>query len=184
MPDLSYPIGKFTPERDLSAGRRAELIAQIAAAPARLHAAVNGLSPQQLDTPYRPQGWTVRQVVHHVPESHMNAYISFKLALTESEPTIKPYEQQLWAALPDVPVTPVETSLALLDFLHQRWVIVLKGMAEGDWQSTFRHPELGIVRLDTNLALYAWHSRHHVAHITSLRDRMGWTTGAAAGKDS
>jgi len=181
MPDLSYPIGKFTPERDLSAGRRAELIAQIAAAPARLRAAVNGLSPQQLDTPYRPQGWTVRQVVHHVPESHMNAYIRFKLALTESEPTIKPYEQQLWAELPDVPVTPVETSLALLDFLHQRWVIVLKGMAEGDWQRTFRHPELGIVRLDTNLALYAWHSRHHVAHITSLRDRMGWTTGAAAG---
>ena len=181
MPDLSYPIGKFAAERELAPARRAELIAQVAEAPVRLRAAVQGLSPQQLDTPYRPQGWTVRQVVHHVPDSHMNAYIRFKLALTESEPIIKPYEQQLWAELADTRQAPIETSLTLLECLHQRWVLLLKSMAEGDWQRTFRHPELGTVRLDTNLALYAWHGRHHVAHITSLRERMGWNAGAAAG---
>ncbi len=183
MPDLSYPIGKFKPESNLSPERRTELIAQIAEAPARMRAAVQGLSPQQLDTPYRPQGWTVRQVVHHVPDSHMNSYMRFKLALTESEPTIKPYEQQLWAELADSRQTPVETSLTLLECLHQRWVLLLKSMADGDWQRTFRHPELGIMRLDTNLALYAWHGRHHVAHITGLRERMGWNS-AAAGKAS
>jgi hypothetical protein len=180
MLDLSYPIGKFTPESNLSPQRRAELIAQIAEAPASMRAAVQGLSPQQLDTPYRPQGWTVRQVVHHVPDSHMNAYIRFKLALTESEPTIKPYEQQLWAELADSRQTPVETSLTLLECLHERWVLLLKGMADSDWQRTFFHPELGIVRLDTNLALYAWHGRHHVAHITGLRERMGWNAAVAA----
>ena len=174
MTDLSYPIGKFTAESNLSPQHRAELIGEIAEAPARLRAAVQGLSPQQLDTPYRPEGWTVRQVVHHVPDSHMNAYIRFKLALTEPEPTIKPYEQQLWAELADTRQTPIETSLTLLDCLHQRWVILLKSIANGDWQRTFRHPEMGIVRLDTNLALYAWHGRHHVAHITGLRERMSW----------
>jgi hypothetical protein len=179
MADLSYPIGKFTPERDLSPQRRAQLIAQVAEAPAQLRAAVQGLSSQQLDTPYRPQGWTVRQVVHHVPDSHMNAYIRFKLALTEAEPTIKPYEQQLWAELADSRQTPTETSLGLLECLHQRWVLLLKSMAEGDWQRSFRHPELGMVRLDTNLALYAWHGRHHVAHITGLRQRMGWNSARA-----
>ncbi|HLK31708.1 MAG TPA: putative metal-dependent hydrolase [Terriglobales bacterium] len=178
MSDLSYPIGKFASERDLTPQRRAELIAQIADAPARLRAAVQGLTPQQLDTPYRPQGWTVRQVVHHVPDSHMNAYIRFKLALTETEPTIKPYEQQLWAELADTRQTPIEASLSLLELLHQRWVILLKSIADAEWQRTFRHPELGIVRLDTNLALYAWHGRHHVAHITCLRERMGWNTAA------
>jgi hypothetical protein len=180
MADLSYPIGKFTPESHLSSQRRAELSAQIAEAPARLRAAVQGLSDQQLDTPYRPQGWTVRQVVHHLPDSHMNAYIRFKLALTESEPTIKPYEQQLWAELADARQTPIETSLTLLDCLHQRWVILFKSIAEGDWQRTFRHPELGVVRLDTNLALYAWHGHHHVAHITNLRERMGWNAAVVA----
>ncbi len=180
MADLSYPIGKFKPESNLSSQRRAELIAQIAEAPARMRAVVHELSPQQLDTPYRPQGWTVRQVVHHVPDSHMNAYIRFKLALTEAEPTIKPYEQQLWAELADSRETPVETSLTLLECLHERWVLLLKSIADDDWQRIFRHPELGIVRLDTNLALYAWHGRHHVAHITALRERMGWNAAVAA----
>jgi len=180
MADLSYPIGKFKPESNLSPQRRAELIAQIAEAPASMRAAVQGLSPQQLDTPYRPQGWTVRQVLHHVPDSHMNAYIRFKLALTETHPTIKPYEQQLWAELADTRQTPVETSLTLLECLHQRWVLLLESIAEGDWQRTFLHPELGIVRLDTNLALYAWHGRHHVAHITGLRECMGWNAAVAA----
>jgi hypothetical protein len=145
-----------------------------------MRAAVQGLSPQQLDTRYRPQGWTVRQVVHHVPDSHMNAYIRFKLALTETEPTIKPYEQQLWAELADSRETPVENSLILLKCLHQRWVLLLKSISDAGWQRTFRHPELGIVRLDTNLALYAWHGRHHVAHITGLRERMGWNAAIAA----
>ena len=179
MADLSYPIGKFTPEGDLSPQRRGQLIAQVANAPAHLRAAVQGLSQQQLDTPYRPQGWTVRQVVHHIPDSHMNAYIRFKLALTEAEPTIKPYEQQLWAELADSRQTPIETSLALLDCLHQRWVLLLRSMAEGDWQRSFRHPELGVVHLDTNLALYAWHGRHHVAHLTGLRERMKWGSASA-----
>ncbi len=180
MPDLSYPIGKFVPEKNLDAPRRAELIAQIAECPARLRAAVQGLSAQQLDTPYRPQGWTVRQVLHHVPDSHMNAYIRFKLALTEAEPTIKPYEQQLWAELADTRQTPIETSLALLENLHQRWVLLVQSIAESEWQRSFHHPEMGVVRLDTNLALYAWHGRHHVAHITSLRERMGWNPAGAA----
>ncbi|HLX76791.1 MAG TPA: putative metal-dependent hydrolase [Terriglobales bacterium] len=180
MPDLSYPIGKFIPESNVPAQGRARLIAQIAEAPVRLRAAVEGLSPQQLDTPYRPQGWTVRQVVHHVPDSHMNAYIRFKLALTETEPTIKPYEQQLWAELADTRQTPIETSLTLLECLHRRWVLLLQSIPEDDWKRTFRHPELGILHLDTNLALYAWHGRHHVAHITGLRQRMGWTAIRAA----
>jgi len=180
MPDLSYPIGKFIPESNVPAQGRARLITQIAEAPARLRAAIEGLSPQQLDTPYRPQGWTVRQVVHHVPDSHMNAYIRFKLALTETEPTIKPYEQQLWAELADTRQTPIETSLTLLECLHRRWVLLLQSIPEDEWQRTFRHPELGILHLDTNLALYAWHGRHHVAHITGLRQRMGWTATRAA----
>ena len=146
----------------------------IAAVPANLRAAVEGLSPQQLDTPYRPGGWSVRQVVHHVPDSHMNAYVRFKLALTEDEPTIKPYEQQLWAELPDTKETPLEVSLNMLDALHDRWVRLLRSLTAKDWQRTFRHPELGIVGLEKNLALYRWHGKHHVAHITELRKRMNW----------
>ena len=133
-----------------------------------------GLTSEQLDTPYRPDGWTVRQVVHHVPESHMNAYIRFKLALTEDEPTVKPYDEGAWAKLPDVESTPIEVSLTMLDALHDRWVRVLKEMRDADFARTFRHPQLGLVRLEGNLALYAWHGKHHLAHITSLRDRKGW----------
>ena len=116
----------------------------------------------------------MRQVVHHVPDSHMNAYIRFKLALTEDEPTIKPYEQQLWADLGDTESTPIEVSLTLLDSLHERWVQLLRSFTATDWKRTFRHPELGVVSLEKNLALYAWHGRHHVAHITELRKRNGW----------
>lgn len=174
MTDLSYPVGKFRFEGTLTGDQRTDLIAQIERAPAALRAAVQGLSPAQLDTPYRDGGWTVRQVAHHVPESHMNAYIRFKLALTEDEPIIKPYKQDLWAELPDARSTPVELSLNLLEALHHRWVIVLRAMKDEDWQRTFRHPELGIVGLEKNLALYAWHGRHHVAHVTGLRQRMAW----------
>lgn len=174
MSDLAYPIGKFTWDGPKGAADRAVRIDAIAAAPAALRAAVLGLSDAQLDTPYRPGGWTVRQVVHHVPDSHMNAYVRFKLAVTEDAPTIKPYDEAAWAELADVKAVPVATSLALLDALHARWVALLASLGDADWARTFRHPELGLVPLEKNLALYAWHGRHHVAHVTSLRARMGW----------
>ena len=140
-----------------------------------MRAAVAGLTPERFDTPYRPGGWTVRQVVHHVPDSHMNAYVRFKLALTEDEPTIKPYEEAAWAELADSASTPADVSLTLLETLHDRWVRLLRSMTEADFARKFRHPQLGVVPLDKNLALYAWHGKHHVAHITSLRQRMGWS---------
>jgi DinB superfamily len=173
MADLSYPIGKFTFPQSTTPDQRLQWIAEIAKTPAKMRAAVAGLTSEQLDTPYRPDGWTVRQVVHHVPESHMNAYIRFKLALTEDEPTVKPYDEAAWAKLPDVASTPIDVSLTMLDALHDRWVRVLQEMREADFARTFRHPELGVVTLERNLALYAWHGKHHVAHITSLRDRKG-----------
>ncbi|HSB63405.1 MAG TPA: bacillithiol transferase BstA [Thermoanaerobaculia bacterium] len=174
MSDLAYPIGKFTWSGPGSAPDRARHIAEIAAAPAALRVAVTGLSDSQLETPYRPGGWTVRQVAHHVPDSHLNAYVRFKLAVTEDTPTIKPYDEAAWAELADVKTVPVATSLALLEAVHERWVAFLSSLSESDWKRTFRHPELGVVPLDKNLALYAWHGRHHVAHVTSLRERMGW----------
>jgi len=173
-PDLRYPIGKFKFPETVSPDDRSKFIDQIDATPARLRAAIAGLSPEQLETPYRPGGWTVRQVVHHVPDSHLNSYVRFKLALTEEEPTIKPYHEDRWAELADARTVPVEVSLALLDSLHRRWVALLRSLAPNDWARTFRHPELGLVSLDKNLALYGWHGRHHEAHITNLRERMGW----------
>ncbi|MGD0269162.1 MAG: YfiT family bacillithiol transferase [Candidatus Sulfotelmatobacter sp.] len=174
MTDLRYPIGKFKFEGPTTPEQREELLNQIEQAPSRLRAAVKGLSDQQLDTPYRPEGWSVRQVAHHVPDSHLNAYIRYKLALTEDEPTIKPYAEDRWAQLADTQATPVEVSLAMLDSLHNRWVHLLRSLQPDDWKRAFRHPELGLVSLEKNLALYAWHGRHHVAHITSLRERNGW----------
>jgi hypothetical protein len=172
--DLAYPIGKFVWSGPGSAADRAPLIDEIAAAPAALRKAVESLTEAQLDTPYRPGGWSVRQVAHHVPDSHMNAYVRFKLAVTEDSPTIKPYDEAAWAELADVKTVPVATSLALLDAVHERWVAFLRSLGEADWARTFRHPELGVVPLEKNLALYAWHGRHHVAHVTALRERMGW----------
>lgn len=173
-PDLRYPIGEFAGAANLTEAQRRDLIDAIAEAPARLAAAVAGLTPAQLDTPYRPGGWTVRQVVHHVPDSHLNSYVRFKLALTEDEPTIKPYDEARWAELADVRATPIETSLALLENLHQRWVLLLRSLGPADWMRKFKHPERGVVTLEQTLGLYAWHGRHHVAHITSLRERNGW----------
>lgn len=173
--DARYPIGPFKFSGEVDPGRRDGWIAEIAVAPDRLRSAVAGLSDGQLDTPYRPGGWTVRQVVHHLPDSHLNAYTRMKLALTEDEPTIKPYDEARWAELPDARSAPVEPSLALLVFLHQRWVLLLRGLTPADFQRHFRHPEHGrTFGLDEALALYAWHGRHHVAHITSLRGRMHW----------
>ena len=139
-----------------------------------MRGAVAGLTNVQLDTPYRDGGWTVRQVVHHVPDSHMNSYIRFKLALTEHEPTIKPYDEQIWANLLDARTAPVDPSLELLEGLHQRWAILLRSLTEDDVQRKFFHPELGTVTVDQYIALYAWHGKHHVAHITSIRERNGW----------
>ena len=172
--DLRYPIGEFKFEAPLADDERQALIGKIEETPARMRAAVAGLNDEQLDTPYRPEGWTVRQVVHHVPESHLNSYIRFKLAITEDEPTIKPYFEDRWAQLDDARQAPIALSLDLLDALHGRWIWFLRSLEREDFQRTFRHPELGIVNLDKNIALYAWHGQHHVAHITSLRERNGW----------
>ena len=172
--DLSYPIGRFDFKAAVPAEDRPRLIEEIAGAPAALRQAVHGLDDAQLDTPYRPGGWTVRQLVHHVADSHINSYIRFRLALTEEEPAAKGYDQDKWATLADAAASPVEVSLALLDSLHQRWVVLLKSMQPKEFARTFRHSELGPMPLDQNLALYAWHGRHHTAHVTALRERMGW----------
>jgi hypothetical protein len=174
MTDPRYPIGKFESRDSLTAEERDAMIDIIAAAPLRMREAVRGLSEAQLDTPYRDGGWSVRQVVHHVPDSHVNAYVRVKLALTEEAPTIKPYEEAAWAQLADSRITPVEVSLALLDALHSRWVDLLRAMSDADFKRRFRHPEHGLVTLDWLVAMYSWHSRHHVAHITSLRERLKW----------
>jgi uncharacterized damage-inducible protein DinB len=172
--DLRFPIGKFVWPEAVSEPERARHIEALAATPALLREAVAGLTEEQLDTPYREGGWTVRQVVHHVPESHMNSYVRFKLALTEDTPVIKPYDEAAWGRLGDIAATPHDVSLALLDSLHVRWVALLRSLGEADWSRAFRHPEIGVIRLDKNLALYAWHGNHHIAHITSLRKRLGW----------
>jgi uncharacterized damage-inducible protein DinB len=175
MSDLSYPIGKFEWSGASSAADRERYIAAIAAAPAKFRTAVAGLTPRQLDTPYRPGGWTVRQVIHHLPDSHMNAFIRCKLALTEDQPTIKPYDQERWATLADAEDTRVETSLALLEALHERWVVLLRSLEPEDFARVVIHPEHAApLSLDWILALYAWHGAHHTAHVTALRDRMGW----------
>lgn len=173
--DLRYPVGKFTsPSAALAADQRRELIDQIAATPAGMREAVAGLNESQLDTPYRDGGWSVRQVVHHVPDSHMNAYTRVKLALTEEQPTIKPYDEAAWAKLNDVRDTPIETSLVLLETLHKRWDTILRAMTDADFKRTLIHPDMGVMTLDAVVAMYAWHGRHHVGHITSLRARSGW----------
>jgi hypothetical protein len=172
--NLSYPIGRFDWHAEIDRAMRPQWIADIAAAPARFREAVQGLGQPQLDTPYRPGGWTVRQVVHHVPDSHMNCYIRFRMALTEDEPAVKPYDEKKWAELYDARTAPVEVSLELLESLHSRWAALIGAMSDGDFLRTYYHPEVGVLRLDTVLAGYAWHCRHHAAHITSLRERMGW----------
>ncbi len=166
--DLQYPVGKFHWSGALAPAERDRLIDEIEAAPGQIRAAVAGMTDAQLDTPYRPGGWTVRQVVHHVADSHINSYVRFKLALTESAPAIKGYDQDSWSALPDSKA-PVEISLDLLDALHRRWVVLLRSMSHEDFKRTFIHSELGNVGLDRTLALYAWHGRHHTGHIFSVK---------------
>ncbi len=172
--ELKYPIGRFKVPAFITPEDCERFIAEIAQAPAQLRSAVKGLSAVQLDTPYRPGGWTLRQVVHHLPDSHMNSYVRFMLASTEDDPVIRTYEEQHWAELPEAKSGPIEMSLALLDALHVRWVAHLKNLAPADFSRAFVHPKLGRVPLDQALALYAWHGKHHIAHITSLREREGW----------
>jgi hypothetical protein len=173
MEDLRYPIGEFTLPSTITQDLRNGAIDVIAALPARMRDAVRGLSESQLDTPFRPGGWTVRQVVHHVPDSHLNAYVRVKLALTEDNPTIKPYDQDAFATLADQRL-PIEVSLSLLDALHARWMAVWKVMTPDQFARPLYHPEIGAITIDYLLQYYGWHSRHHVAHITRLREREGW----------
>jgi len=170
LDELRYPIGRFNPA---AAGTRSDQIETLRRLPERLRAAVHGLEDHQLDTPYREGGWTVRQLVHHVADSHMNSYIRCKLALTENAPTINAYDENAWAQLPDSKM-PVEVSLALTAAVHARLVSLLEALTDADFEKSFKHPERGPVTLAGNLAIYDWHSRHHTAHITRLRERMGW----------
>ena len=172
--DLRYPVGRFQPPTQFANNDIAGWIGEIEALPGRLRKAVSNLTELQLDTPYRPGGWNVRQVVHHLADSHMNSFVRFRLALTENSPTIKTYNEAAWAELSDSKVARAEVSLHLLEALHARWVILLRSLKSADLTRTFRHPEAGEKDLNWALSLYAWHGRHHLAHITSLRHREGW----------
>lgn len=180
LENLRYPVGRL-PRRSspLSIDERASLLGVIEQAPARFRSLVNGLTDAQLDTPYRPGGWTIRQVVHHVPDSHLNAYVRMKLAVTEDAPAINTYEEQLWAELPEAKTGPVEMSLALLDALHTRWVTFLRALPEPDFRRTFTHPQWGQVAVEESIAMYAWHCRHHAAHIEhALKTAVVWISSA------
>ncbi|HMF74090.1 MAG TPA: bacillithiol transferase BstA [Bryobacteraceae bacterium] len=172
--DLRYPIRRYEAPETITADQRNAWITELSNLPRDLKEAISGLSDAQLDTAYRPGGWSVRQVVHHLPDSHINCYVRFRLALTEPSPLIKPYEEAAWAELADAKTAPAAPSLALLDALHARWVFLLETLGDEDFARTFRHPELGDIKLDWTLGLYAWHSRHHLAQITGLRERSGW----------
>lgn len=172
--DLRYPIGEFKKPKSVSPAERERFIQEIASAPSQLRDAIRGLNQSQLDTPYRDGGWTVRQVAHHLPDSHMNAYVRFKLAVTEDAPTIKPYQEALWAEVPEAKTAPIEMSLDLLDALHARWIAALRAVPAETFDRAYLHPEMGPTTLNQQLALYAWHGRHHVAQIVGLCERMGW----------
>lgn len=172
--DLRYPVGKFEFPQSVSDSDRKSMIEEIAETPGRLYEAVTALEQEQLETPYRPGGWTVRQVVHHLPDSHLNSYIRFKRAVTEDEPTVNAYDEAAWAELADARGGDVLDSLQLLESLHARWVIFLRSLGANELARTFKHPELGSVSVAQNIALYAWHGRHHVAHINAVRRREGW----------
>ena len=173
LSELQYPIGEFVLPGPLSAADRDRAIERIEAAPCALRAAMEGLSTEQVDTSYRPGGWSVRQVVHHLPDSHLNSYVRLKLALTEDVPLIRTYDEAAWATLPDS-AGPTDLSLGLLEGLHARWAFLWRRLEPGQWSRRLRHPELGEMAVDELLAFYAWHGRHHVAHITELRAREGW----------
>ena len=176
MDDPRYPVGTFAPPDSYTAEGRQAFIREIAALPANLRAAVAGLTPEQLQHPYRDEGWSVAQVVHHLADSHMNSYIRFKLAATADNPTVVGYDEAAWARFPDAVSADLDGSLAILDAVHGRWLRFLESLAPDAFARTYNHSVLGPVELDRALALYAWHGRHHVAHITGLRARQGWST--------
>ena len=173
MSDPRYPIGKHERQTSYSSSDLEGFIRTLEQLPSQFRAAFKGLETAQLETPYREGGWTLRQLAHHVPDSHMNAYVRFKLALTEDNPTIKPYTEERWATLPDSSL-PIEVSLGLLEGIHARWTVILRSLQPSDWARTFEHPDNGLTRLDQSLALYEWHSRHHLGHAVNLRVQMGW----------
>ncbi len=172
--DVRYPVGPCEWPAEVTADEKRQHLRDIAEMPARLRAAVAGLAPQHLDIPYREGGWTIRQIVHHIPDSHLNSYVRFKLALTEDQPIIKPYDERLWAEMPEARTAPIEISLDMVDALHQRWSLMLQNMTDADFELSLRHPEIGELKLKSLLAGYGWHCRHHVAQIVATRRRMGW----------
>ena len=174
LDDLRYPIGPFSAPASFMPGIRTAHIHTLQTLPVHLREIVEGLSDEQLDTPYRDGGWTVRQVVHHIADSHANAFLRFKLALTEDWPTIKPYDEAAWAELADSKTLPLAASLETIDGIHARWVVLLEAMSVDDFQKGFNHPERGRVNLGKALAMYDWHARHHLAHIVGLKKRKGW----------
>jgi uncharacterized damage-inducible protein DinB len=171
--DLRFPVGKFDKNLEIKPEQRKKFIETISQLPKTLEKSIADLSDEQLDTPYRPEGWTVRQTVHHVADSHMNAYTRFKLALTEDVPTIRPYAEDRWADLADSRL-PVDVSLKIIEGIHERWSALLESMSDADFQKQLNHPDSGVWTLENFLGLYEWHSRHHTAHITKLRERNGW----------
>ncbi|MFN7940388.1 MAG: putative metal-dependent hydrolase [Thermoanaerobaculia bacterium] len=175
MDDPRYPIGKYAPPAEISTDLLATYLDELALAPRRFAAAFAGLTPAQLETPYRDGGWTLRQVAHHLPDSHMNAYVRHKLTVTEDKPTILPYDENLWSKLGDVAQVEVDVSLRLLELVHVRWLAFLRALDPAAFARVFVHPEMGKeIRLDWSVGMYAWHGRHHTAHVTALRERMGW----------
>lgn len=172
LTDERYPVGKFAPVADADSTYMEACLTAIEETPARLREAIGGLTAAQLETPYRDGGWTVRQVIHHVADSHMQSYARCRLALTEPEPTIKPYDEAAWAELPDARTAPVEISLALLDALHYRWMVLLRSLDEAALAKVYVHPAMGPMSISKTIQLYAWHGRHHTAHITALRQRL------------
>lgn len=174
MEDLRFPVGRFAPDDAVTPEKRARWIDEVERLPGEIRKAVSGLTDTQLDTPYRDGGWTVRQVVHHLPDSHVHAYIRFKWTLTEHEPPVRAYDEKAWAELPESRGGRIEPSLALLESVHARWLMTLRAMTPSDFERALMHSENGRVTLDRMLQLYAWHGRHHAAHITALRERSGW----------
>jgi hypothetical protein len=174
MLDLRYPIGPFVMPAPVNQELRTRSLAEMREAPPLLRAAVEGLLPVQLDTPYRPEGWTARQVVHHLADSQLNWYVRTRLALTEDEPEVSPYDEVAWAEHPDARIGPVEPSLALFESLYRRWIDLFESLTEPEWRCALVHRERGVFHLDQTVAMHAWHGRHHTAHITELRRRMGW----------
>ncbi len=175
LEQLKYPIGKHVIPEQITVDDRERFIRDLELLPEQIKSAVINLNTEQLDTPYRPQGWTIRQVVHHLPDSHLNSYIRFKWTLTEDQPLIKAYDEKSWAELPDSENAPIEISLSLLQAIHTRWVWLLRNLRHEDWNKSFKHPESNkLISLDVNLSLYSWHGKHHLAHIRSLIDRQNW----------